>query len=182
MTTYKYKCLNPDCKAFKMLFTRLIEQDCCTFCYQPTLRLVKVVESIKKPVRAVKKKKPVKKTTAQIIKKLKGILDKLWSLAVRDVGYCEKCGKTGSLQAHHIYSRTRLATRWDLNNGLCLCPNCHLFRGAHATQYDLQRAYHHWLVGYKGSEFLENLEQKSNTTYKPTISDLEQIIKDLEGR
>jgi 5-methylcytosine-specific restriction endonuclease McrA len=54
-------------------------------------------------------------------------LDKLWSQIVRSRGKCERCGKTTGLQAAHIISRTHKNTRWDLENGLCLCGGCHIF-------------------------------------------------------
>jgi 5-methylcytosine-specific restriction endonuclease McrA len=54
-------------------------------------------------------------------------LDILWSKRVKEIGYCEKCGKTYGLQASHIISRTHRNTRWDLQNGLCLCKGCHKF-------------------------------------------------------
>ena len=49
-----------------------------------------------------------------------------WKRAVVKRGKCEKCGRTEHLEAHHkipwaIYPKGRI----DLNNGACLCDECH---------------------------------------------------------
>lgn len=49
-----------------------------------------------------------------------------WKRAVIKRGKCEKCGRTEHLEAHHripwaIYPKGRI----DLNNGVCLCDECH---------------------------------------------------------
>lgn len=49
-----------------------------------------------------------------------------WRKAVIKRGRCEKCGKAEHLEAHHripwaIYPKGRI----DLNNGVCLCDECH---------------------------------------------------------
>ena len=60
--------------------------------------------------------------------------DKDWSKAVRSVGYCEwPISSTGCeynsqvLHAHHIFPRSRKATRHDVENGIALCPGHHVF-------------------------------------------------------
>lgn len=53
--------------------------------------------------------------------------DVLVSTLVRKQGLCDRCGSTKNLQAAHIISRTYMATRFDLENLLCLCAGCHLY-------------------------------------------------------
>jgi hypothetical protein len=53
-------------------------------------------------------------------------LDKVCSELVRARGYCVKCGETKNLQCCHIISRSHRATRWLMDNLLCLCANCHI--------------------------------------------------------
>lgn len=56
-------------------------------------------------------------------------LDKLWAEAIKvQAGNkCQCCGVQGSFyNSHHWHTgRGEYATRWSLNNGLCLCVSCH---------------------------------------------------------
>ena len=60
--------------------------------------------------------------------RLRDMADSLWSLAVRaDWGErCAICG-AGKCEAHHLVPRQHEATRYDMANGIALCPNCHKF-------------------------------------------------------
>ena len=57
------------------------------------------------------------------------VCDELWSKAVKKrAGYkCEYCGKETTLQSHHMIPRTNYATRYMLENGVCLCYKHHFF-------------------------------------------------------
>lgn len=52
-------------------------------------------------------------------------LDTLFSKKVRELGYCERCGKTEWLNTCHIHSRRYRQIRWSWLNVLCLCAGCH---------------------------------------------------------
>lgn len=63
------------------------------------------------------------------------VLDALWREVIyaRDRKTCQMplCGKTRHIQAHHIFSKKgRFLTRWDEDNGICLCAAHHIW-GAH---------------------------------------------------
>ena len=62
-------------------------------------------------------------------------LDKIWrdKIRARDE-YCQICGGTQNLNAHHIVGRRIHCLRWDLDNGLLLCAGCHTFRAKSAHQ------------------------------------------------
>lgn len=80
------------------------------------------------------KRSPVKPKKAKR-STLSNRADKLWSLKIREKGYCEAAGKdgitcSGNLQGCHIFGRRYRATRWDLRNGLCMCA-----------------AHHYWYTG-----------------------------------
>ena len=53
----------------------------------------------------------------------------LWQQIVklRAKGVCEypNCGKKEYLNAHHIYSRSHKSTRYEPDNGMCLCSGHH---------------------------------------------------------
>lgn len=57
---------------------------------------------------------------------------KSWRIAVLSVGYCESCGSTVRLEAHHVLPKAKFPHLiHDINNGKCLCHKCHkLFHGA----------------------------------------------------
>jgi 5-methylcytosine-specific restriction endonuclease McrA len=110
---------------------------------------------------------------------LKNKLDKICSLIVRGRGICQRCGKRENLQTAHIFGRTYLNTRWDLDNLLCLCPDCHI-NFAHKCPI----LFTEFVRKIRGEEKYELLKEKHNLIYKPTIDDLEikyQILKELGG-
>ena len=55
--------------------------------------------------------------------------DKEWSHAVklRDGFKCVICGETERLNAHHIIVRENPEVKYDILNGLSLCPTHHFF-------------------------------------------------------
>ena len=73
-------------------------------------------------------KKKIKKRNP--IKTWQNKCDHMFSLLVRKRGYCQwpQCNKTEGLQCSHIHSRTKMSVRWDLNNALCLCAGCHMYK------------------------------------------------------
>lgn len=54
----------------------------------------------------------------------------LWKAIVKRKGMCEVCGKKGNgLNAHHIIGEKNLTLKFDVINGVALCPGHHkLFR------------------------------------------------------
>ena len=65
---------------------------------------------------------PKKKKTTKRKANLK-ICDNLWSklIKIRAWFRCEYCWKTGWLNSHHLFTRNNYSTRFDLDNGICLC-------------------------------------------------------------
>jgi hypothetical protein len=55
--------------------------------------------------------------------------DKAWATAVkqRDDFKCVICGNPERLNAHHIIVRENHETKYDVMNGLSLCPKHHFF-------------------------------------------------------
>ena len=123
----------------------------------------------------------MKKTTRKYRKKskktkLKLKLGKSWSEKVRSIGKCEFCGGTEFLNAHHHYGKRAESTRWDLDNGVCLCPNCHTFSSvfsAHQTPADFCR----WIEKKRGQKWATKLRKKHNRVIKYTTEQLEELLK-----
>lgn len=55
--------------------------------------------------------------------------DKEWGKSVknRDDWKCVICGSTERVNAHHLIVRENHETKFDINNGLTLCPKHHFF-------------------------------------------------------
>jgi 5-methylcytosine-specific restriction endonuclease McrA len=102
-------------------------------------------------------------------------LDKICSELVRGRGLCEHCGSKKTLQTAHIFSRTYNATRWDLDNLLCLCASCHWF--FHKNPVLFGEAVRKYL----GKEKYELLKEARNQITKFTLEDLQIKLKVLES-
>jgi 5-methylcytosine-specific restriction endonuclease McrA len=84
-------------------------------------------------------------------------LDNLWRDCIRERagGACEYCGKTTSLNSHHIFSRSNYNVRWDLSNGICLCVGHHIFGNFSAHKSPLE--FCEWLKEVRGNDWYEAL-------------------------
>lgn len=75
-------------------------------------------------------------------------LDTLMSIKVRtrDEYRCRRCGKRaenkGEVAHHHIFTKTRLTTRWIPENGVTFCFHCH--RWAHAAGEEFRE----WVLSF----------------------------------
>jgi hypothetical protein len=80
---------------------------------------------------------------------------KAWVKAVKSIGYCEACGFTERLEAHHILPKAKFPHLiHDINNGKCLCHNCHkLLHG----------------VKYHSDELLETLPVNDEGNQQPSV-------------
>lgn len=115
------------------------------------------------------------------IQNMKGIetkLDLAWANKVKSIGFCEYCKRTDTLNAHHIYSRSKKSVRWDLDNGICLCVSHHVFSStfsAHKTPTEFTE----WVKGYRGEVWYYFLMQKANQTVKLHKHEREELLKSL---
>lgn len=103
----------------------------------------------------------------------------LWSSKVKAIGYCEKCHKAKDqvqLHAHHIIPRKHKPMRWEVENGICLCYNCHL-NWAHKNALE----FNEWIREKRGSEFIDKLLYRSKLSTKFSASDMEILLKELQN-
>jgi len=114
---------------------------------------------------------------------MKGIdkkLDDAWSLLVKLVagGKCEYCGKESPLNSHHVYSRSKLSTRWYIDNGVCLCVGHHTFSSgfsAHKTPTEFTE----WVIEKRGREWYEGLRTIANKTMKLHLHEKQELLNFL---
>lgn len=118
------------------------------------------------------------------MKSRKGIdkkLDDAWSKLVKlKAGMkCEYCGKTTTLNSHHIFSRSKKSTRWDVDNGISLCVAHHTFSSkfsAHKTPTE----FTYWLEGYRGKKYIEKLTLKAHSISKLHTFEKELLLDELK--
>ena len=104
-------------------------------------------------------------------------LDKLWTeiVKLRAGNKCQYCGRNNiRLNAHHIHSRSRYATRWDLDNGVCLCFTHH--RLMHDDPEEAMKFYKTLFT----QEQWEQLKTKAHQLAKFSLADLEQMRDKLK--
>lgn len=117
-------------------------------------------------------------------KGIEGKLDVLWSKIIREranhkceVDNCQHSQKV--VQAHHIFTRSNRSVRWDLNNGISLCPGHHVYSSkfsAHQTPTD----FTYYLEQKYGREFLDELSRKSHSTVKLDEFDKKAMYDELK--
>ena len=91
----------------------------------------------------------------------------IWAKAVKvRAGYkCEYCGSRDYLISHHIFSIRHSNTKWDIDNGICLCVGHHIFKkfSAHGSPEFIL-----WIIKYIGQERYERIRLKANQIKKWT--------------
>lgn len=108
-------------------------------------------------------------------------LDKLWSKLVRlkAKNKCEYCYKKERLNSHHIFSRSNRSTRWDVNNGVCLCVGHHTFGNMSAHKAPLEFA--EWLKEKRGEQWYNELRMKVSISMKVDFEKREAyLLKELK--
>ena len=128
--------------------------------------------------------KPKKKKSRRAY--LIGEIDKIVSLKVRerDGHYCRHCGrprgfygdKKGHVFHHHILTKSRLPTRWLLENGVTLCFHCHVW--AHSAGEEFRE----WVLTWMSQAQYELLYIRSQMRGGFRECDLEFLLRDMRRR
>lgn len=84
-------------------------------------------------------------------------------------------GKGGSLNAHHIITRSNLATRWSLDNGLTFTSGEHAF-WVHKNIAESTV----WIQNYLGEEKFNSLLERSHQAVKWGVPQLRALVDELE--
>ena len=137
-----------------------------------TRRVNVLVDDMKK----LKKKKP--KPSAM------STLDALWSKAVRLLhrNKCAICGRKTTLNAHHLFSRSTMSVRWDVDNGMCLCAYHHMLGNVSAHKSPLLFA--EFMIKERGQEWYASLLKKASPEFKlgATQVDKSAVEKELQEK
>jgi len=89
----------------------------------------------------------------------------------------EDCNKTTYLNSHHIFRRKNMATRWDLENGICLCAGHHTlnnFSAHHSPEFS------DWIEAHIGEERYNRIMIKSHTIKKWTIPEMKALVEEFK--
>ena len=127
-------------------------------CKNDKNRFVLIGESIDEEFGCVnycKKRKATKKTSLAKRKKdhnskyWRKKADDLWGEIIRSVNVClvndENCA--GPFNAHHLIGRSRMVTRHNLKNGVCLCTHHHTFNNRQSMSiHGTPRKFWDWLA------------------------------------
>lgn len=116
------------------------------------------------------------------IKTLKKKLDKEWSRIIRSEGECEVCGKKDNkcqLHPHHFIGRRNLATRWDLDNGWCLCALNHQLGllSAHQNPEWFRRE----AIRIRGVDYPAMMLKQASKVKKWTYDELVELLNKLKA-
>lgn len=107
------------------------------------------------------------------------ICDELWSklVKVRARFKCEYCWKTTYLNSHHIFSRNNYSTRFDLDNGICLCVAHHTMSStfsAHKTPMEFSDR----VKEYRWEDRYQALKEKKNKLRDKDYTKVKQNLLD----
>jgi hypothetical protein len=121
-------------------------------------------------------RKPIVKRKKNIQNKL---LDTLWSKAVKilDNNKCVHCGSSEHLNSHHIIGRRNFAVRWEVINGVTLCPKCHVYSSKFSA-HQTPTIFTDWIKEKKGLDWYDELIELSNTI-KPNKERLLVELKEI---
>jgi hypothetical protein len=113
--------------------------------------------------------------------------DELWAISVktRDEYKCVICGDTNMPNAHHLITRKVFQYRWDVSNGITLCPSHHEFDvrcSAHTAPWGIEE----WMEEHRPEQLATHKHQRKNienvkTIYPEIYYRLEQEYKALTG-
>lgn len=107
------------------------------------------------------------------------LCDELWSKLVKVRAWfrCEYCWKDKYLNSHHIFSRNNWSTRFDLDNGICLCVWCHTMSSkfsAHKTPLEFAE----WIIDKRWQEWYDNLKLKAKKVRDKDYPAIKQYLLD----
>jgi hypothetical protein len=141
----------------------------------------------KKTTKARKTPKVRKRVSKDVPAKgrLRDFADELWAKAIY-VDWNKKCAICGSteINAHHMVPRGTEATRYDLQNGICLCVHHHLWNNDLSPHMN-GAGFLCWLLDHHKSKaywYIENrrpkfLGKKNAAYYIATIRRLKQYLE-----
>lgn len=130
--------------------------------------------ALPKPEKRIKTRKP-RRVRTERQKKL-DLADKLFSLLIRKVGYCQLAGKDkircgGGLQCMHVITRGNKGIRWDPANAICGCAGHHVYYTHNPEAWR----------DFMSTNFPEEWEYVNSVRNEIWDKDIDKILEGLEG-
>jgi len=176
-----YKCRQ--CLIRKELYWEIISSWINKFCSKSCRLEFTRIKARKEKNKIIVRKTKKREKKANSITTLTKKADKLWSECVKiEYNYecqVEWCDKKDNLNSHHLFTRSRKSTRWDIDNWMCLCSWHHTLSSsfsAHQTWLE----FFEWLEWIKGRDWIDKLSIKSRWICKVTSDLIKHKIKQLK--
>lgn len=109
-------------------------------------------------------------TKTSLMKKADRLFSNYWR---NEIGRCEHCGTTETLQLAHITTRNVRKLRYERRNTLVLCASCH----RHFHNKPL--AFTKFIGELKGQDIVDWLIRESNKLEPLTLKFYQDVIKGL---
>lgn len=146
---------------------------CSQLCQKQHERNLKDIAKAKKQDAKVKeavKKAKQKEKKNNSISVLSKKADTLWSECIKIVywykcAYCHKWPDEVQLHSHHLFTRSRKSTRWNIHNWICLCASHHTL-SSEFSAHQTGNEFFLWLEQEKWREFITELSQLSQEVCK----------------
>jgi len=100
----------------------------------------------------------------------------LWGEIVRTKGTCEKCGRVGRVEAHHLITRAVKSLCHKIENSIALCFHCHRVEPGSAHEDPV--VFTQWLNNVKPDQYqwvMENKHKIRKPDFKQAYEDLVEI-------
>jgi hypothetical protein len=89
---------------------------------------------------------------------------------------CEKCGSSFFLQSHHLYGRKNYNVRYDIDNGVALCPSCHKLGRSSFHNSPLENI--ELMITKRGQIWFNRLQEKATKDiFKQDKDEIEKLLK-----
>ena len=116
---------------------------------------------------------------------MKGIdkkLDDHWKRIVkaRAGRMCERCKvPVRNLNAHHVIGRRNKAVRWELSNGVALCPSCHVFSSSFSA-HQTPTLFTLWIIAQRSEEWHDTLMKLTYVSKRWTKAEKEELLAEFK--
>jgi len=102
----------------------------------------------------------------------------VWRAIIHSKKYCEVCGASYTLNAHHIITKGNHNLRWDIRNGCLLCVSHHKWGNPSAHGNIIWFA--EWLKSHRADDYEYLKDPKWTKTKTWYISDYQEILQRLK--